>query len=96
MKTEKRKGRHKLDKTLLGAYVSPEIKALAIMTASSLEISLTDLLLNGIKSEAARAGLYDSNGVVPEHKDGYEAIVDLVRQATAERKVQWKIKKTAP
>ncbi len=81
-----RRGRHKEDKTLLGAYVTPEIKALAVMTADRLGITLTDILLNGLKSEAARAGILRNDEIVPEHRAAYDAIVEMVRVANAERK----------
>ena len=87
MNTRKsRQGRHKEEKTLLGAYVTPEIKALAVMTADRLGITLTDILLNGLKSEATRAGILINDNIAPELKTNFEAVVEMVKVSNAERK----------
>lgn len=73
-----RQGKHKENKTLLGAYVSHDVKALVIMTADRLGITITDIILNGLYSEARRAELIDDdNKIKPEFVDSFEASKEM-------------------
>lgn len=77
MKT--RQGKHKEGKTLFGAYVEPEIKALAEMTSEALGITFTDIIINGLKHEATRAGIMHNDEIVPEFREAYELAVSMTR-----------------
>lgn len=66
-------------KTLFGAYVDPEIKALAVLTSDRLGISFTDIILNGLRSEATRAGILKDGDVCPECKQAYDAVLEVVK-----------------
>lgn len=82
-----RTGKHKEGKTLLGAYVTDEVKALAVMTSDKLGITITDIILNGLRSEAYRAGLTDEQGKIrDEYKDVFYAIRELCIAQRKERK----------
>ena len=73
-----RQGRHRDDKTLLGAYVTHDVKALVVMTADRLGVTITDIILRGLYSEARRANLIDNdNQILPEHRASFEAVREL-------------------
>lgn len=74
-----RKGKHKVGKTLLGAYVEPEIKVLAAMTSDALDISITDIILNGLYHEATRAGIMMNGEVKSEHLQAFKANVEILK-----------------
>lgn len=82
-----RQGKHKENKTLLGAYVTHDIKALVIMTADRLGVTITDIILNGLYAEARRAELIDSdNKIKPEYEASFNAIKELCEVQRNERK----------
>lgn len=82
-----RQGKHKENKTLLGAYVSHDVKALVIMTADRLGITITDIILNGLYSEARRAELIDDNNKIkPEYVASFEALKEMCEIQRMERK----------
>ena len=77
-----RQGKHKEGKTLLGAYVTPEFKALVIMTCDATGMSITDLLMDGVRRRAISEGIIDAEGnVVPERRDAYELVLETVKLA---------------
>lgn len=82
-----RQGKHKENKTLLGAYVTHDVKALVIMTADHRGITITDIILNGLYHEARVAGLIDENNQVkPKYLASYNAIKELCEVQRNERK----------
>jgi hypothetical protein len=82
-----RQGKHKENKTLLGAYVTHDVKALVIMTADRLGITITDIILNGLYAEARRAQLIDSNNKIkPEYLSAFEALKEMCEIQRMERK----------
>ena len=87
-KTESRQGKHKEMKTLFGAYVDPEIKALAVLTSDRLGITFTDIILNGLKSEATRAGIMQDDKILPEHKPAFDAVLEVVKAKILEKKTK--------
>ena len=86
MKTESRAGKHKEGKTLFGAYVEPEIKALAELTSSQLGCTFTDIILNGLRSEATRAGIMRNGEIVEEFRPIYETLLKMTRDKIAANK----------
>lgn len=80
MNTKSRNGKHKPGKTLLGAYVDPEIKVLAAMTSDALGITITEIILNGLYHEATRAGIMSNGQIKPEHMEAYRALVEIMKQ----------------
>ncbi len=74
-----RQGKHKEMKTLFGAYVEPEVKALAVLTSDKLGISFTDIILNGLRSEATRAGILAKGEIKPEYREAYDAVLEIVK-----------------
>lgn len=85
-KGKSRQGKHKEMKTLFGAYVEPEVKALAVLTSDRLGISFTDIILNGLKNEATRAGLMHNGKIKPEHRAAFEATLEVVKARILEKK----------
>ena len=81
-----RQGKHKEGKTLLGAYVTLEFKALVIMTCDATGLSITDLLMDGIRRRAQSVGIIDDKGnVKPERREAYELVLETVRLAAKAR-----------
>lgn len=81
-----RQGKHKEGKTLLGAYVTPEFKALVIMTCDATGLSITDLLMDGIRRRAQSVGIIDAEGnIMPERKEAYELVLETVKLAAMAR-----------
>lgn len=75
-----RQGKHKEGKTLLGAYVTPEFKALVIMTCDVTGSSITELLMDGIRRRAQGVGIIDEDGnVVAERREAYELVLETVK-----------------
>lgn len=77
--TSSRQGKHKEMKTLFGAYVEPEVKALAVLTSDRLGITFTDIILNGLNSEATRAGIMRNGVILPEFMDAYNATLEIIK-----------------
>lgn len=75
-----KQGRHKEGKTLLGAYVTPEFKALVIMTCDATGLSITDLLMDGIRRRALSVGIIDKQGhIKPERQEAFELVLETVK-----------------
>ena len=84
--SETRKGKHKEGKTLFGAYVAPEVKALAELTSEVSGDTFTQIILDGITTAATRAGVMLNGRVVPEHKEAYDLLVRMTREKVANTK----------
>ena len=81
-----RQGKHKEGKTLLGAYVTPEFKALVIMTCDATGLSITELLMDGIRRRAQSAGIIDSQGrITPERQEAFDLVLETVKLASMAR-----------
>lgn len=77
-----RQGKHKEGKTMLGAYVTPEFKALVIMTCDATGMSMTDLMMDGIRRRAMSVGIIDEkDNILPERREAYELVLETVRLA---------------
>lgn len=82
-----RKGKHQEGKTLLGAYVTPEFKALVIMTCDASGMNITDLLMDGVRQRAVREGILDKDGKIrPERREAFELILETVKLAAQSNK----------
>ena len=85
-----RQGKHKEGKTLLGAYVTPEFKALVIMTCDVTGLSITELLMDGIRRRALAEGIIDAKGnIKPNRREAYELVLETVKlSAKAKRRAK--------
>ena len=82
-----RKGKHKEGKTLLGAYVTPEFKALVIMTCDATGLSITELLMDGVRRRAMTEGIIDAQGKIkPNRREAYELVLETVKLAAKANK----------
>ncbi len=79
--TQSRAGRHKDGNTLFGAYISPEAKAVAVLAARRLGITYTDLIVDGLRAAAVRAGVMRGGKIAPACRDEYAAALAEVREA---------------
>lgn len=88
-----RKGKHRESKTLLGAYVTPEFKALVIMTCDATGMNITDLLMDGIRRRAQGCGILDENGeIAADRRDAYELVLETVKLAAKANKAKGRTK----
>lgn len=75
-----RQGKHKDGKTLLGAYVTPEFKALVVMTCDATGLSMTDLMMDGIRRRALSVGIIDEDDKIkPEYREAFNLVLEAVR-----------------
>lgn len=82
-----RKGKHKEGKTLLGAYVTPEFKALVIMTCDATNLSITELLMDGVRRRAMAAGIIDAQGrIKADRREAYDLILETVHLSAKAKK----------
>ena len=82
-----RQGKHKEGKTLLGAYVTPEFKALVIMTCDATGLSITDLLMDGVRRRAISEGIIDAEGnIKPNRREVFELVLETVKLAARAKK----------
>lgn len=81
-----RAGKHLEGNTLFGCYVSPEIKALAVMTADALGITFTEIIINGLKHEATRAGILENDEIAAGARAAYDAVLEVVIDQITRRK----------
>ena len=82
-----RQGKHKEGKTLLGAYVSPEFKALVIMTCDASGLTMTELLMDGVRRRARTAGIIDMKGnIKANRREAYDLILETVKLAARAKK----------
>lgn len=85
--SKNRQGKHKEEKTLLGAYVTPEFKALVIMTCDATGLSITELLMDGIRRRAQSVGIIDKDGnITQERQEAYELVLETVKLAAIARR----------
>ena len=82
-----RQGKHKEGKTLLGAYVSPEFKALVIMTCDASGLTMTELLMDGVRRRAITEGIIDTKGnIKPNRREAYDLVLETVKLAAQAKK----------
>ena len=75
----KTSGKHNPDHVLVGFMDSPEFKALVIMTCDATGLSITDLLMDGIRRRAFAEGIIDSKGnIKPNRREAYELVLETV------------------
>ncbi len=85
---ESRHGKHHEDLVQIAGYITPELKALAQVTANELRTNMMDLIRNGILAEATRAGVMINGEIKPEYKPIIDAYADAYRAKKETRKQQ--------
>ena len=76
---ENRHGKHNEDKLMFGGMVTPEFKALAMLTASRLKTTMMEVMARGIYHEATNAGVMINNRIRPEFKESIISMADILR-----------------
>lgn len=79
MKKKTRHGQHHEDLVGFSGYITPELKALAQVTANELETTMMDLVRNGIYAEAVRARVIVDGQIDPRYKPIIDAYADAYR-----------------
>ena len=83
MKTKSRHGQHHEDLVGFSGYITPELKAIAQVTANELEMTMMDLFRDGINKAARQVGILQADGNVSEK---YRPVVDAYVDAYKTRK----------
>lgn len=78
-------GKHHPDKVLLGLHVSPEEKALAQITAGRLNMTVSELMMDGLRYNATMAGVMINGRIADEFKDEIVLQAALIRENKKER-----------
>lgn len=77
-----RQGKHREGNVRMGIYVTPFRKAVAVYLADLVDVSMTDIIWQGIETIAkARGVLLPSGEVAPEHRDCIEAAISIVKNS---------------
>lgn len=79
MPKKNRHGQHHEDLVGFSGYITPELKALAQVTANELKTTMMDLVRNGIQVEAVRAGVVVDGQIAPKYRPIIEAYVDTYK-----------------
>ena len=79
-KNTSRRGKHKRGKVRINLYVERDVKAVLVYTATMLDMTLTDLLLEGGFEIARRHGFVDENNkITKEHENGLSFVKDYLQ-----------------
>lgn len=78
-KKKNRHGQHHEDLVGFSGYITPELKALAQVTANELKTTMMDLVRNGIQNEAIRAGVITNGEVDSRYRPIVAAYADAYR-----------------
>ena len=66
----------------IGMYLSPEQKAMAVMIAQGLSMSVKDLLMEGIMTVGMAKGYILPDGkIASEHDAEYQVALEMVKQS---------------
>lgn len=79
MTKKSRHGQHHEDLVGFSGYITPELKALAQVTANELNTTMMELVRNGIQNEAVRAGIIVNGTIDLKYKPIIDAYADAYR-----------------
>lgn len=82
-KTDSRHGQHREDLVQIAGYVTPQLKAIAQVTANELNTNMMELMRNGIIQEATRAGVMRNGIITNKYKPIIAAYVDVYNERKA-------------
>lgn len=85
-KNNNRHGKHHPDKVQFGGMVTPEFKAIAQLTASTVKCSLMELMQRGVYNLATGAGIMKNNKVAPKYRETIAAMADIIKTTLAEKR----------
>lgn len=76
-----RDGLHKSSKGRIHLYVDKLVKAVAIYVCQINNLTMTELVLDGIRERAIRSGVMGRDGkIVPEHMNAIQAIARILEE----------------
>ncbi len=73
-----RSGKHKPTKTLVGGYVDPEVRALAVLVCDKTGETITQMVIDGITSKAIGCGIMKNGEIARQYKAAYKAALEMV------------------
>lgn len=75
-------GKHKKGKVRIGIYTDPYQKAVAVMLADLTEMTMTDIVWQGIETLAKAHGIITTDGKIAEkYKNQFEVAMETVKQS---------------
>lgn len=77
---ESRHGKHAPDNVILGMFVKPEVKALAMIVAGMKGCDVSALLIDGINYHAAEQGVMRDGQILPEFELEIRAVAARLRE----------------
>ena len=81
---ESRNGKHRKGNVRMGVYVEPFRKAVAVYLADLADMSMTDIIWQGIERLAISKGVLLPTGeVAPEHKANIDLAIEVVKTSKA-------------
>ena len=82
-----RHGKRHPDKVQFGGLVSPEFKAIAMLTARELNlVSLTEMMSKGIADLATNAGIIRNGSVASQYREEVSALADVIRTSLSNKR----------
>jgi len=77
-----RKGKHRAGNVRMGVYVEPFRKAVAVYLADIADMTLTDIVWQGIETVAKEKGVLLPDGkVAPKHRANIEVAMSIVKSS---------------
>lgn len=96
LETTKGKNRHGVhDDDLVGfnVHITPELKALAQVTANESKTTMAEVMRRGFEDEAVRAGVMKNGEVLPKYKPIIKMYAEAYRLRNKENKEKAKARK---
>lgn len=88
-----RMGKHRPENVLMGSFVTPRKKAIAMITCAVVagdgKMTISDLLWRGVENIARTVGVLDANGeVAPKYRDAVTVAEFTIAEVKRERQAR--------
>ena len=84
-KLDSRHGVHRAELVQMTLFVMPRIRAIAQVTANELRTTFKDLAIDGIMTNATKAGVIANGRVTGKYKPIVDAYIDVIKTKKRER-----------
>ena len=91
-KNGSRHGKHHPDNVILGCFVKPEFKALAMMVANAKNCDVAALLVDGVNYHATQLGFMENGKLKPEVELVIRTFAEQIRKNKKARQMRGKSK----
>lgn len=86
-KLDSRHGVHRAELVQMTLFVTPRIRAIAQVTANELRTTFKELAIDGIMTNATKAGVVANGRVTDKYKPIVDAYIDVIETKKRERSV---------